>query len=362
MAAPQHASWEQEWDADVVAKLGDTASQDGLDVLNSVEEWGEWGELPGQPQASPSPPGDTLEEIADRVMRNSDDWVEGVGAPGVSDSPPSTSHKVLTTWQSRPPSQAQQSASRVLTGKEEELRDFLASWHQRFAVLEEFMTSNETALMSVVKKRTEEWIQKNGIHVPEECDSKKEYLNRILNAVEIRKQEWDHRPAAAEELSGTAAAALELCNETLSSSQKPGLSPHQLTAVQMMKEEAEKTARWLRTEVAAQLNKAKHADPIVFTDDLVAARLKLLEACTTAYGSDKLDQSKRAVGSCSTAIRVDTQAAGLGTDDETEQLIPAGGVRSQHHNRSTSGQLQAETDYSRPLQKGWLSCCFPSYQ
>ena len=170
MAAPEHASWEQEWDADVVAKLEDTTSQDGLDLLKSVEEWGEWGKLPGQPELSPLVhPGQNADDL-----RLSDDWVHDVGAPGISDSPPSTSYnsKVLTTWQSRPPSQVQKSAGKVLTELQDELRRFLDTWHASFTPLEDFMTSNEIALMSVVKKRTEEWIQNNGIYRPEECTSK----------------------------------------------------------------------------------------------------------------------------------------------------------------------------------------------
>lgn len=212
-------SWEQEWDAGVVAELGESdldLSDKALEVLYvSGDEWEEWGELPGQTSQSSlslsrsevqedGPSGRGTPRMGSRgavaALLHRDDTSAGrqrdaeiesrnlgierewhslhrrVGAPGVSDSPEATivleRRTPATKGAGGPPTSG---ASGPLSAEQEELLQYLGEWESYIREADDFMTSNEMALVTVIRQRTEEWVRKYaGLASPQECHSKVE--------------------------------------------------------------------------------------------------------------------------------------------------------------------------------------------
>ena len=213
----QALDWEQQWDADVVAGLTDDQLLDSTGLalmppgINSLqlEDWDDWGGLPGQlPTGDPidvsslSGTGDSSlhrsysqgptsyrpgtngrakeieEEARIKLLAGglAENWADesiaspsAAGPPGLTDSPKGIS------LSRRGPSSAggERIGNRAPTPEQEELGRFVEKWEAEFRPLDDYMTSNEITLVEVMRKRTDEWIRNNaGNALPEDCQRK----------------------------------------------------------------------------------------------------------------------------------------------------------------------------------------------
>mmetsp|Transcript_2787 Transcript_2787/g.7368 ORF Transcript_2787/g.7368 Transcript_2787/m.7368 type:complete len:368 (+) Transcript_2787:350-1453(+) len=318
-AAAAEGDWEDEWDTEVALQLsGEDSLEDG-ELPGDGIEWGEWGELPGQPTApstkllhttapavrrvsesassrtqsflSPRSKEDsiTLEEQVESMRSNGSGgaWLgrtNSFTAPLISDSPQVTLRSVPTE-----PEPAGPSSERVPSPERDELEAYLADWGAALDELREYMTRNELQLVSVVKQRTQQWLESEASDSGDACASKTRFLKRMQAVVEVRKREWQSRSAAAETLSDTIAGVRALCGDPEGIDGKRGKAATAVKPenVRYLSLEANVAAAWLQDQVSSQLKQSKVTDPVIMTEEILASERKLRAACIDVFGTER---------------------------------------------------------------------------